>query len=250
MPCPRLAEKPLKRRQPLLLAALITLVLPWSIAAAGERRTGSDSGGGVKIALHYDLFVSEGSHLSDASGNNHDGTLTGGEIVLGKRKNAIKFDGKGAVLAADSADPLRPESRALTVGALCHPATPDGVVVSMGDKVNGFSLYLKDGVPHFAVRSAGKLTDVADTDPVTLNQWVHLIGAVDARGEVCSSSTPGPSPTPRANSSPRPRPSRSVSGPTPAPRSAHIRRPCTGKVSSRTFGSTGDSWTEWPTETS
>jgi hypothetical protein len=136
------------------------------------------------MAVHYDLIISEGSQLSDASGKHRDGTLTGGEIVLGKRKNAIRFDGKGAVLAADSADPLRPEGRALTVGALCNPAAPDGVVVSMGDNENGFSLYLKDGVPHFAVRSAGELIDVADTEAVSLNQWAHFIGGIDAQGEV------------------------------------------------------------------
>ncbi len=186
MPCPRPAQRALVQRQSLLLAALVAFVLSHSLAAAadGERRGRSAAREGVKMALHYDLFLSEGAHISDASGNNRDGVLKNGEIVLGKRKNAIKFDGKGLVLATDSADPLQLESRALTVGALCNPAAPDGVVVSMGDNVNGFSLYLKGGVPHFAVRSAGKLTEVADIDPVTLNQWVHLIGAVDARGEV------------------------------------------------------------------
>jgi hypothetical protein len=48
-------------------------------------------------------------------------------------------------------------SQPLTVGAMCRPATPDGVIVAMGDEKDGFSLYLQGGVPRFAVRAGGCL---------------------------------------------------------------------------------------------
>ena len=49
---------------------------------------------------------------------------------------------------------------------------------------DGFSLYLKEGVPHFAVRSHGELASVADDDLVVLEQWVHLLGAVGSDGQL------------------------------------------------------------------
>ena len=49
---------------------------------------------------------------------------------------------------------------------------------------NGFSLDPKEGVPHFAVRSDGELAKVAGDDPVVLDQWVHLFGAVGNDGQL------------------------------------------------------------------
>ena len=93
--------------------------------------------------------------MSDYSGKKHDGTLLDGEIVYGRRKNAAQFNGKGFISLEGVPDTLSPKSRPLTVGAFCQPTAPDGVLVAMGDQTNGFSLYLKDSVPHFAVRAEG-----------------------------------------------------------------------------------------------
>jgi hypothetical protein len=136
----------------------------------------------LKIALHYDFFLTDGSTISDASGNKLDGMLSDGVIVEGRGKNAVKFDGKGMISVPNAPDTLDPSRRLFTVGALCQPSTPDGVVLSMGDKTNGFSLYLKGGVPHFAIRAKGVLTKVAGTEPVPLDQWVHLAGTLDEKG--------------------------------------------------------------------
>ena len=136
----------------------------------------------LKIALHYDFFLSDGSTIRDASGNKLDGTLSQGEVVEGRGKNAVKFDGRGMISLPTTPNTLDPTGRAFTVGALCQPSTPDGVVLSMGDRTNGLSLYLKGGIPHFAVRAKGALTTVAGTDPLPLDQWVHLVGAIDEKG--------------------------------------------------------------------
>jgi hypothetical protein len=167
----------------LVLALVATASVVWlSRESQGGDRTNRRPGHeDPKIALHYDFFLSEGVRMSDASGNKHDGTLRNGEVVYGRRKNAVKLDGKGMILAA-TPESLNPASRPFTVGALCQPAAADGVIASMGDHSNGFSLYLKGGIPQFAVRTNGRLITVSDIDPLPMDQWVHLAGAIDAKG--------------------------------------------------------------------
>ena len=171
------------RRVLLLSVVAIVAVLMcrgrWSPAADLASRDES-----VVIALQYDLYLVEGNRVSDASGKKHNGTMRNGEIVLGRNKNAVRLDGRGSITMSDVPDTLDPESRPLTVGALCRPAVADAVIVSMGDKTNGFSLFLEKGVPHFAVRSNGELSQVVGDDPVPMDQWVHLAGAIDAQGKL------------------------------------------------------------------
>jgi hypothetical protein len=137
-----------------------------------------------ELALQYDFFDVQGSQVSDGSGRGHTGTIVGGTIVSGKRKPAIQLAGAGQVATDSLGHDVELAGRALTVGAMCRPGTPDGVIASMGDATDGFSLYLKDGVPHFAVRSQGVLHEVVETDPVDLDQWVHLAGVIGEKGEI------------------------------------------------------------------
>lgn len=143
------------------------------------------SGGGAEpqLALLYDFQAVEGMQIPDGSGHGHTGTLEAGEIVFGRNSPAVQFAGKGLVTMAQVSG-LDLASRALTVGAMCKPTAPDGVIVSMGDTRDGFSLYLQGGVPHFAVREKGALHEVVATDPVELDQWVHVAGVIDGRGEL------------------------------------------------------------------
>lgn len=95
----------------------------------------------------------------------------------------MQLAGQGLVTTAQPLQDLD-FSRPFSAGALCKPAAPDGVVVSMGDAREGFSLYLLGGVPHFAVRSGGEIHQVVAAEPVELDQWVHLAGAIDGNGEL------------------------------------------------------------------
>jgi hypothetical protein len=65
---------------------------------------------------------------------------------------------------------------------MCKPSAADGVIVSMGDATDGFSLYLRGGVAHFAVRTNGVLHEVSGTRPLDLDQWVHVAGAIGDNG--------------------------------------------------------------------
>jgi len=142
------------------------------------------AGAEPELALQYDFFDVQGGVVADGSGHGHGGTLVAGTIVSGKRKPAVQLDGGGMVTTDSLGRGVDLAGRALTVGAMCKPAGPDGVIASMGDSSDGFSLYLRDGVPHFAVRSRGTLHEVADTDPVELGRWIHLAGVIGADGQL------------------------------------------------------------------
>ncbi len=166
------------------LTAVVLGLLPAGPLAAFEGPIRARVRNQTEIALHYDLFLVEGMHVGDASGKSHDAVLRNGEIVFGREMNAVRLAGNGAIAMAELPEDFSPAQRSFTVGALCQPAAPDGVIAAMGDRSNGFSLYLKEGVPHFAVRSNGELTQVVSDRPVMMNQWVHLAGAVDDQGNL------------------------------------------------------------------
>ena len=173
-------------RRSSILVLLVAIGCAWSLGhtAATERSMPNPSSSALELALHYDFLFAQDTHVGDISGKKHHGQLRGGKIVEGRRKNAVKFEGQGTIAVADTPENVNPQSRPLTVGAFCKPASADGVLLAMGDKENGFSLYLKDGVPNFAVRAQGELFKVTGDEPVVLEQWIHLAGAIDAKGKV------------------------------------------------------------------
>jgi hypothetical protein len=162
---------------------LVDLISPRADEAQGATRPGGCRGGAApELVLQYDFYGVQGTRVPDGSGHEHTGTIVAGRIVDGRRKPAIQLDGAGAVTADPLGRDVNLAGRAMTVGAMCKPSAPDGVIVSMGDVTDGFSLYLRDAVPHFAVRIGGALHEVADTDPIPLGQWSHVAGVVGAQG--------------------------------------------------------------------
>ncbi len=135
----------------------------------------------LELVLKYDFGSVTDGAVKDVSGKGNDGRLTVGEVVAGRKGKALKLDGQGRVAVAG-----RPDSsmKPITIGAWCKPQASDGVIVSQGGGSHGFSLYLKDGLPHFAIRSKGTLAIVAGKGKLPPDQWVHLAGLVNARGEI------------------------------------------------------------------
>jgi hypothetical protein len=159
----------------------------------------------VKPALLLGLFFSgeEGGSVWDGSKyGQRRAKLVKGQVVDGPefrvedpitymlpvgtllKAKAVEFKGDGHIACKT------PEWRdwavdsPLVVGAWVYPGSGNGVVAAMGGKDNGFSLYLKDGVPTFAVRSAGKLTVAKAEKKVQLRRWVSLVGVLDASGRL------------------------------------------------------------------
>lgn len=168
----------------LLAVCTASLFATYTLAAADRKKSEPERDAKVQVALHYDFYGVEGGKVHDQAKPPHDGTIQAGRVVDGKRKPAAKLDGNGSIEVSGEPSELNPAGRAFSVGALCRPESPNGVLLSMGNKQNGFSLYLCDGVPHFALRSAGELTLLVGDKPVQENQWLHMMGTVDAKGHV------------------------------------------------------------------
>jgi arylsulfatase A-like enzyme len=139
------------------------------------------------LALRFDFEDAERERVRNAAGKGHDGTLRRGEVVdvdagaAGKAKRAVKLAGDGAIEVKADKD-LDPSGRALAVGAWCRPEAAEGVIAALGGGAQGFSLFLKDGVPHFAVRSDGELHLVKGPQALKTGAWVHVAGALTQGG--------------------------------------------------------------------
>jgi hypothetical protein len=135
-----------------------------------------------ELALQLDFVDVEKATVRDASGHGHDATLERATIVADRKRTAVSLDGRGLVSVDAGTPVLEVATRALSVGAMCNPASADGVIVSMGDARDGFSLYLRRGIPHFAVRSDGRLHTVAGSEPIDLHAWSHVAGVIGPDG--------------------------------------------------------------------
>ena len=168
----------------LTLLCFATLGAKCQNCIAAELSPGNRVSGSPELALWYEFTVVEGDLVRDLSGKRHHGKFVGGEIVPGRRKMAMSFNEHGRIVVTPIPRTLDPAGRPFMIGAWCKATTRDGVVVAMGDKMNGFSLHMQSGIPHFSVRVDGKLFSVAAREPVPLDTWVHLIGGIDYRRSV------------------------------------------------------------------
>jgi arylsulfatase A-like enzyme len=79
---------------------------------------------------------------------------------------------------------LDPSFKTFTIGAHATPRKPNGALISQGGASNGYSLYLAEGVPSFAMRSGGRLYRIAADGPVSMNRQVHLAAMFDADAQM------------------------------------------------------------------
>ena len=100
----------------LTFAFVVILLVPPS-AAEVQKKSSRKADNKLEAALHYDFFGVDGGRVSDQAEAKHDGTIQNGEIVQGKRKPAVKLDGRGAILVAASPADLDPAQKAFSVGA-------------------------------------------------------------------------------------------------------------------------------------
>ena len=166
--------------------ALVAPALLLTLAALGAPATAAGPGPGgtaPEIVVLYDFYDVAGGKVFDGSGLGHGAMLVAGDVVFGRNKPAVRLGGQGMLTMAGEA-PLVLASQPLTVGAMCRPTAPDGVLVAMGDEKDGFSLYVREGVPRFAVRTKGVLREVAAPEPLVLDQWAHVAGVVDPKGRI------------------------------------------------------------------
>jgi arylsulfatase A-like enzyme len=106
----------------------------------------------------------------------------GTQIVEGIRGKAVELSGEGAVASRPSSEQLDPEYKPITLGAWCKPNSKDGVIVAQGGQSLGYSLYLRGGVPFFAIRSDGQLKKVRGKRIIE-NEWTHVAAILDVEGK-------------------------------------------------------------------
>ncbi|MBL6764924.1 MAG: sulfatase-like hydrolase/transferase [Verrucomicrobiae bacterium] len=74
-----------------------------------------------------------------------------------------------------------PSLKSFTVGARIVP-DGDGVIIAQGGVSMGYSLFVRGGLPVFAIRSDGSLVEVAGTEKLVNAQSAHLAGVLNDRG--------------------------------------------------------------------
>ena len=160
----------------LLLYALCAMISA-SVAARGEVKPKAG------LQFRYTFTGVKKDQVADASGNAMTATLVKGKVVREGDEHALQFEGTGHLSVAPSAR-LDPSGSPIIVGAWVEPTISKGVLVAVGGATTGLSLYLKDGVPTFAVRSRGKLTLARAERRATAGRWTHLVGVLGADGRI------------------------------------------------------------------
>lgn len=90
-------------------------------------------------------------------------------------------NGSGVTFAKSPS--LDPTDKPVSIEAWINSTRPGGVVAAMGGPTDGYTLYLEQGKPHFAVRRASKLTTASGTKRI-VGEWHHLAGVLTKDGEL------------------------------------------------------------------
>jgi arylsulfatase A-like enzyme len=127
-------------------------------------------------------FDDASGQVKDTSGKGVEVRQTGGESVEGRTGKALRFGGKD-FLEVPKTEAIRPDNRALALEMWVKPEAPDGALAAFGGASHGYCLYLKSGVPRFAVRIEGELFEAAGKQPLG-DGWTHLAATIDASAKV------------------------------------------------------------------
>ncbi|MBN2308947.1 MAG: sulfatase-like hydrolase/transferase, partial [Candidatus Hydrogenedentes bacterium] len=132
----------------------------------------------LQLALHYTFTTVSADTVRDESGNGHDGIAQGARLVAGRVGKALEFSDKALVRVEPAPDSLSPAMKPFAVGAWVNPAHADGVIASFGGQSQGFSLYLRNALPHFTIRASNRPAACRGTSPVPLGKWSHIVAVL------------------------------------------------------------------------
>lgn len=121
-----------------------------------------------------------GKTAKDATGRGNDGQILGCTPAPGKVGFALRFGPKQYVELGRPAN-LPIAGTPFTIMAWVKTESPNGVVAARGGAATGFSLFLKDGKPHFGIRRSTEEKPIIAAGPEPIGgDWVHLTGVVDS----------------------------------------------------------------------
>jgi hypothetical protein len=138
----------------------------------------------VRVMLAYGEAGIGDQQLLDASGGGQHAQWNRAQVQDGPHGQALVFEGNSAARFNPGPDDVNPGRKPLAVGAWIKPASGSGVVYAQGGQTHGLSLYLEDGVPHFATRDGGSLHQVAGSQALANGQWHHVVGRLTAEREL------------------------------------------------------------------
>lgn len=162
------------------LAKELAYVVPADVPKTAAPARPAPAAGWV---LDYDFTKDAGEQVRDASGAGSHGTAKNAALVEGRDKaKAREFKGDG-VIEVTRTEGLNCAGVPFTVEVTLKAEGKGGVILARGGATNGFALFLKDGVPTFAVRNAGTATTANGKGPV-VGKWVKLTASLDGDGKM------------------------------------------------------------------
>jgi len=153
-------------------------VFPWPWAKYQRRfRTDIDENVVADTLIFEILFENE--PLKDSSPVANSFTISGAALNLRQSKGV--FDGK-TWITIEKSDPFHCAYAPWRVEAEIVAEDPNGVIMSHGGLRHGYSLYLRDGKPAFAVRIDGKVYSITGNDRIEGN--TTLSGTITAKKQL------------------------------------------------------------------
>jgi len=133
--------------------------------------------------LDYDFAKDNGAKVVDATKQGANGTAKNAPLADGRDKaKARKFSGDGEIEVALT-EGLRIVETPFTVEVILKAEGKEGVIVARGGATNGYALYLKEGVPTFAVNIANKSHTATAKDSIVA-EWKTLTATLDEGGKM------------------------------------------------------------------
>jgi arylsulfatase A-like enzyme len=133
--------------------------------------------------LEYRWDQDAGEAVTDRSGKGNTGTANGVVAVDGRNGGkARRFDGKGHVAVGRSSS-LDPANKAWTLSVIFKADQRDGILLACGGRSQGYSLYLDQGKPVFAVSADNRISRVT-ADRVVGEGWVTVEARVTAKQQL------------------------------------------------------------------
>lgn len=131
-----------------------------------------------RIVLDFDFTRDDSSAKAiDASGLNNHGSAVNAPITVGRAdRKARLFNGKGSI-DVPKAPSLDPKNRPWSIRAIVRADSSDGIILARGGRSEGYCLFVKAGLPSFAVTARNRTTTIAGTAPVT-GKWVQLVARI------------------------------------------------------------------------
>lgn len=138
----------------------------------------------LELVLRWDFAHADEEQIEDVTGHGYHARASNAQLDQGRQGVALLLEDSAFAVVKQVPKGFDPAWKPLALGAWCKTDSADGVVMACGGKAFGFSLYLQDGRPHFALQSAGVPVRAVGRRKVPRGQWFHLAGRLDADGRL------------------------------------------------------------------